>query len=1051
MATRPLWLPDAFLIRIGSDKLEAATGYRLEAGDGRVRFHRLDLSDITLHDTTGQVVITASRLEIRWRVLPLLQRRLVIRSLELDRPHIALAPFLHPPPEQFPQPVPEDTASISQPAPAPSSPDAFPLEIYLQRLDITRAALRLEQDGLAARIGGLDLSLREARIRSSRDYRAGLTMSLDDSLYLRWQRDSVTVDLACAAALELSASTEHDSGRARLALRLVPRLQAGMAAAARQDVPLPDVTLTAAAVFTPAGAILADSLALEFDGRPALRASARVDLPGRRLDLEVTEGRVNLAEAWEILGRWQSVRGDQHGRERPRLAGDLALRECSLGLSLDPARPDLAVVLRGGLEGLSYRDPEAGLSLEGLGLNAFFRGRLFPLAWAHVDAGLDLSLRSLAVDHPGGAVMAVDQFDLGVAVKVDSGLAHPEAQLVWEGNGPWGAANRGSFAAVAERLDTTRWTASPGLLVEGSAALAGLNLAAAPAPGFEGLLDAALDLTARGLEDVTARVTLEGRETALKLSQRDLPLTGLALAADLAGSLSEDFASLRWREIHATLPPYASLDGAGRFGRSGWALDTLRATLTTEPLLEFIRPLLPPDLAAAALSGSLTLAGRAKSAPAWGTGLAWHGDLALTGAGLAFDLPAWGVSGDSVELGATASGDGNLLAVEAETWAGNLYLPRMRQAPFRHAGAGLRGQLRDGTRLQDAFAWAESREMHLDAQGYGELEPADTGLAGRWEVQIQLRADDPVQPLDSLWVEGRADAAIILDLPVATLQGHLRSDSLALQWGQDVRLEGLRLRLPLDRGRLPADGANRALSDPLPPELTDPALYSAWQHRLSASPEAGSIRLERVESGEYRMQHLDGRLHLLNNRLILPRFSLEAYGGSLLGSAWMEFSALHPDSVRWGVRGSAERINTSLLPGIASSVTGAEGEIGAFGHFQGRGFDPAGMALEGGLDITRIGRQVADNLLRFLDPEETDPSIQTYRGYLRRGWGVRVFSFTVKDDFVYAALTPAKPPFSQLDMFLVSRLVGLGRSVTFGRVPLRFFLQRPGASLPPAQ
>jgi len=232
-------------------------------------------------------------------------------------------------------------------------------------------------------------------------------------------------------------------------------------------------------------------------------------------------------------------------------------------------------------------------------------------------------------------------------------------------------------------------------------------------------------------------------------------------------------------------------------------------------------------------------------------------------------------------------------------------------------------------------------------------------------------------------------------------------------------------------------------------------LFSAFEHQFPAGKNDGFLRCKQVKAGGYRLENVEGFLSDEPGKFTVPRFSLDAYSGKVVGSAGIEFGTLHPDSVGYWIQVAAQGVNSALLPSIETQKGGkpnflkGDAEISAFAHFQGRGFNrESSTNLMGGLAITRIGRRVADNLLKFLDPDQMDPSIQTYRSYLKRGWGVRVFSFDIKDDFVYASITPTRPPITQLDMFILSRLIGLGKSINFGRVPLKFFLTEDAKKSP---
>ncbi len=219
-------------------------------------------------------------------------------------------------------------------------------------------------------------------------------------------------------------------------------------------------------------------------------------------------------------------------------------------------------------------------------------------------------------------------------------------------------------------------------------------------------------------------------------------------------------------------------------------------------------------------------------------------------------------------------------------------------------------------------------------------------------------------------------------------------------------------------------------------------IFSSFEHLAAGERSLGEVRCREIRAGDYVLENLEGIVGFNQGGLEVPKLTLDGYGGTIQGALNMNVLSLDPDSVEYWVKVAGIGLNSAHLPGVKSGE-GEESEISAFAHFKGAGMNfSSRFELEGGLDITQIGREVADNILRFLDPDQDDPSIRTYRNYIKRGWGVKVFSFDVKEDFVYVSITPARPPLSQLDMFLLSHLVGLGRSVTFGRLPLRYFFER---------
>ena len=160
----------------------------------------------------------------------------------------------------------------------------------------------------------------------------------------------------------------------------------------------------------------------------------------------------------------------------------------------------------------------------------------------------------------------------------------------------------------------------------------------------------------------------------------------------------------------------------------------------------------------------------------------------------------------------------------------------------------------------------------------------------------------------------------------------------------------------------------------------------------------------------------------------------------------MKVSGMNLDSLQVGVHANTVGIQTANIVANSKhdpeeSVINAYADITIQGIPTSVNFDMSGTA-----DITRIGRGVAVDLLEIMDPEGRDESIQSTKTYLKQGWGVKVFSFKIKDGFVYSYVVPAAPPVSKLHMFLLSKIVRLPPQITYGRIPLKFLLQMQGFS-----
>ncbi|KPL07112.1 hypothetical protein AMJ86_05845 [bacterium SM23_57] len=206
----------------------------------------------------------------------------------------------------------------------------------------------------------------------------------------------------------------------------------------------------------------------------------------------------------------------------------------------------------------------------------------------------------------------------------------------------------------------------------------------------------------------------------------------------------------------------------------------------------------------------------------------------------------------------------------------------------------------------------------------------------------------------------------------------------------------------------------------------------------------GTVTVDSVSIMEYGISDVSVDVSWAEGYLEAPGFECDTYGGNIQGNVWIEVSGLHPDSLRAGFQAHAAGIQTSQIVINAQrqpeeSIICGDADLVVMGMPGSPSFD-----VSGGVDITRIGRGVALDLLQIMDPEGKDESIQSTQRYLKQGWGVKVFSFKIRDGFVYSSMIPAAPPPSKLHMFLLSKIVRLPPQITYGRIPMKFLLEMQG-------
>ncbi|MCP9468827.1 MAG: hypothetical protein NNA31_02385 [Nitrospira sp.] len=141
-----------------------------------------------------------------------------------------------------------------------------------------------------------------------------------------------------------------------------------------------------------------------------------------------------------------------------------------------------------------------------------------------------------------------------------------------------------------------------------------------------------------------------------------------------------------------------------------------------------------------------------------------------------------------------------------------------------------------------------------------------------------------------------------------------------------------------------------------------------------AAPARRDLRIGLIKAGPIEVRNLSGHLFLVHDRLVVQNLAMNLLGGGLGG----EVVVTGGKAFRVGFRMEAAGLDANQLlpsgdqvPGdslIDATVTGTL----AFDDRQGR-LDFGKSTVE--LSLTRIGRHTLDRLLRFLDPNGSNPSI----------------------------------------------------------------------------
>lgn len=313
----------------------------------------------------------------------------------------------------------------------------------------------------------------------------------------------------------------------------------------------------------------------------------------------------------------------------------------------------------------------------------------------------------------------------------------------------------------------------------------------------------------------------------------------------------------------------------------------------------------------------------------------------------------------------------------------------------------------------------------------------DMGRVPRWRASAGLHFQDTAWTavLDRMDIKGIIDADIAAKTEGESssridLSGILSMSDTEIRQGDIMQIEGLRCRIPFHLSVSPTDG------------LVEPGKASeslVWQFYEQQRPFfvrqatiTNNLSFKRIRVSEYEIRDGVFDVDISDGQLRIPWFSLNLLGGNIGGNINVRPGRDLIAETTYSFQAHASRINAAKLSDISGKLEESN-ELNAVVSFQGTGLDFRHAAdVNGYFHITQVGPRFASTLLRGLDIQGNDRSIQLTRRLLDSGWKPTLFSFDVHHGYVYPSLMLNQPWFSPV------RIPG---KLEYGRLPIAYFFQ----------
>ena len=653
--------------------------------------------------------------------------------------------------------------------------------------------------------------------------------------------------------------------------------------------------------------------------------------------------------------------------------------------------------------------------------------------------GSSLTIDSIMAVSPDGSVVKLR----GISSAVESEISESDYSL---------NITSGIVDFLGGRLDFDAF--SENSKVTGGLKISDINLAqvSSGAAGYAdtvvfGLLDLTVDIGGV-LDSITSVLRADAKNVTVIAAGDTLSLGDQGLEINSITRLNPD---LMKTSIDYTVGPL--IKGKGEleypFGKSSG--DSLVVSYNLDIDNSLLPSYFPSSLARAIgdidISGLSNLAGRLTS-PSDSIALQGSTDLSVYPTDLLVEdfrsLLFQLVSVSKIELSpdsVTVSFNGNIDELYAEEYS-DLPFPDIRFG-------GELVSLNDTTWSLSSFT-AEIPSHNVNLSVYGQFGTSGDIDFSDLVVEFDFTAQEPV-PLNSLIsASGRVSARSQLKQygDLLDFSGSLSMDNVILTGENDLYCGGI-------NGEIPFYGELNLYDSMFVAGQPDRALnrstFRKITHANRLSTGYGAVSVDVVASGDIAATNLEIDLLFRDGSLEIPSFSGEFLGGTLGGDLSLDFTDVnmlreYPDyaNFKYDVALEAAGLDFNQLV-YGFGPYSSKADLSAAAYFQGRGIVMPGedYDIDGRFHISRMGPEVIDRILDFIDPENQNPGVVQTRsllnkkllGIINMSYKPKEFIIEIKHGSLYPALYMSQPFITS-----VIPLMRIPMPIRYGRIPLDIIL-----------
>ncbi|MBN1351831.1 AsmA family protein [candidate division KSB1 bacterium] len=309
-------------------------------------------------------------------------------------------------------------------------------------------------------------------------------------------------------------------------------------------------------------------------------------------------------------------------------------------------------------------------------------------------------------------------------------------------------------------------------------------------------------------------------------------------------------------------------------------------------------------------------------------------------------------------------------------------------------------------------------------------------------AQMLFSSDSPCPIIEDLALKGNSTitAAVYMKKELLAVSGELGLNNLDVHYTDSITVYGIQGNIPFVQ-KVNVDSLIL---------INEEALYASANYARNLGyeymkpyyenlhPSMPRITIRQIDILKYLMDDFSMDISIGGGRLEVPSFKFNMFEGNVAGKfsiqlpeVTFENPDLLLDSTRLHLKATLSSINSAKL-NPAMSVKAQYSRINANLELTSNGLNPEGnFEITGGFYITDIGPRVADNALRMLAPNDV-LGIGVVRGLIRNGFKPLLMSFEIKHEHFYPKIELSQPWYFPVKI--------KGRKVELARMPIKLFL-----------